>query len=720
MDILEGCTEAQRRAITHAGGALLVIAGAGSGKTRVVTRRIAYLLAAGVEGRAVLGITFTNKAAGEMTERVHALVGEAGVTLSTFHSFCARILRIYGGAVGIDRGFVIYDRDDRLRLLKEVLEEAGMSRSNWSPGKMEEVIGRAKSAFQSTEEYEEGARDFVRRQIAPIYRRYEERLQEANALDFDDLLVRAVRMCRDSPETLRALQDRYRHILVDEYQDTNHAQYLLIRMLAPQGQNLCVTGDPDQSIYGWRGAKISNILDFEKDYPDATEVKLEQNWRSTKNILAAADGVITRNRLRKDRGLWTENEEGMKVQCVLAADEQTEAEEVARRARELIASGTPPREIAVFYRTNALSRVYERGLRDGEVPYRIVAGTEFYERREVKDILAYLRLALNGADNLGFRRIHNVPARGIGKATIEKLARSARAAGVTLLAAAQKEAAQGQALPAGARRKLGEFLRILGEVRNAAEKGATAAIKAAIEASGYRKMLERSGTREDLERLENVEELLSAAAEFEAQRPGATAAEFLEQVALVSDTDEYDPKAGTVSLMTLHSAKGLEFDCVFMTAMEQGLLPHESSLQTLEEVEEERRLCYVGMTRARKRLVLSRVMRRTIEGKTRLQPESQFLEEIPPRCTETLDLTDRRRDDLGYVGGTDTVGESPYCIGDLVRHPEYGTGKVTRLFGVGRQLRVEVCFDTFGEVRFLVRHAALERVRRPFGEDAEP
>ena len=709
MDLFAGCTAAQCEAIKHTEGPLLVIAAAGSGKTRVVTRRIAHLLAQGVRGDEILGITFTNKAAGEMAERVRALVGRAGVTLSTFHSLCARILRIYGERAGIvGRDFTIYDRDDRIRMIKRVQEEAGISGTNWPPGRMEEAISRAKREMLSAEAYGAKAESFYERRVHQVYALYEERMRRANALDFDDLLMDAVRMCEGSAEVLGALQDRYRYLLVDEYQDTNHTQYRLTKLLAGERHNVCVTGDPDQSIYGWRGARISNILDFEKDYPDARSIKLEQNWRSTKRILAIAAAVIERNEERKDRGLWTENEEGAEVEEVVTTDESAEAEEIARRVEELIGEGMPAQEIAVFYRTNALSRVMERGLQERGIPYEIVAGTEFYARREIKDVLGYVRLAVNGADDVGFRRVINTPARGIGKTTQEKIAALAGEWGAGLLDASRREAKEGKALGAGARGKLAGFAAVIDDITGTCERGVRATIEKAIERSGYRKFLRESKTEKDAERLANVEELVSAAAEFEGEDPTASVRDFLERVALVSDVDEFDPEAGKVSLMTLHSAKGLEFDCVFIAAMEEGMLPHVNASRTRREIEEERRLCYVGMTRARKRLVLSRAAMRLREGRAMRAIRSPFLDEVPGKLIATTDLSTQEEGDLSYVGVAGEEDEA-FRVGERVRHPKYGVGEVVSTWGRGSRLHVEVSFGSVGLKRFVAQHAPLTK-----------
>jgi len=712
--MLADCADAQKQAITHIDGPLLVIASAGSGKTRVVTRRIAHLLDKGVPDGNVLGITFTNKAAGEMSERVRALVGHSRVTLSTFHSLCARLLRIYGPRVDIRSNFTIYDRDDSMRVVKDVHARQKLDSTNWSPARTIEAIARAKSAFQTAADYAARASNFYEKTVQRVYTDYEDRLRAANALDFDDLLVRTVMMLQQDAEVLARLQERFRYILVDEYQDTSHAQYLLTSLLAHSHRNLCVTGDPDQSIYAWRGANISNILDFEKDYPEARVIKLEQNWRSTKSILAVASAVIRNNLGRKAKALWTENEEGPLVEYLIAADERAEAEEIATRVEQLIDNGTPPGEIALFYRTNALSRVYERRLRDRAVPYRIVAGTEFYQRREVKDVIAYLRLALNGSDDVSFLRIVNVPARGVGAATVARLKDLAHQQDASLTEVALAEVGERTALGKRAHASLKKFVAIIADIRQSLENGPCAAIRRILDVTAYRKLLAQSGSKEELDRAANLDELVSAAAEFEESADEPSIEKFLEQVALVSDTDGMDPKAQSVNLMTIHTAKGLEFDCVFLVAAEQGILPHLNSLDSPAGIEEERRLCYVAMTRARKRLMLSQATWRMVSGRESRQVRSQFITEIPPRLLEQIDLEENARDDLAFVGEHDAIDESPFLPGDTVRHAEYGLGEVVSVSGTSRSLRIAVAFGNLGTKRFVAGKAPLEKVRRSF------
>ena len=714
MDILADCTDAQKQAITHMDGPLLVVASAGSGKTRVVTRRIGHLLDKGVPDENVLGITFTNKAAGEMSERVRTLVGHSRVMLSTFHSLCARLLRIYGPRVDIPSSFTIYDRDDSMRVIKEVHLRQKLDSTNWTPSRTFEAIARAKSAFLSAKDYAARASNFYEKTVQRVYADYENRLRSANAVDFDDLLIRTVMMLQQDADILGRLQERYRYVLVDEYQDTNHSQYLLTSLLARAHRNLCVTGDPDQSIYAWRGANISNILDFEKDYAEARVIKLEQNWRSTKSILAVASAVIRNNVDRKAKALWTDNEQGPPVGHLIAADERAEAEEIATRIDELIGDGTPPGEIALFYRTNALSRIYERRLRDRGVPYRIVAGTEFYQRREVKDIIAYLRLALNGADDVSFLRIVNVPTRGVGATTVAKLKDLAHQKKAPLMDVASAQIANGTILGNRPRANLKKFTETVAGIRATLEKGPCTAIRAILDATAYRKRLAKSGAKEELDRAANVDELVSAAAEFEESADEPTVERFLEQVALVSDVDGMDPQAQSVSLMTIHAAKGLEFDCVFIVAVEQGVLPHAGSLDSAAGIEEERRLCYVAMTRARKRLLLSQATWRMINGRTARQLRSQFISEIPPRLLERIDIEEDARDDLAFVGEHDAVAESPFLPGDSVRHAEYGLGEVVGVFGNAHNLRIAVTFGNLGTKRFVAGKAPLEKIRRSF------
>ncbi|PZN08763.1 MAG: DNA helicase PcrA [Bacillota bacterium] len=637
-DLLADLNPAQREAVTHPGGPVLVLAGAGSGKTRVLTRRVAYLLQQGVAPHQILAITFTNKAAREMRERVEQLVGAQArdMWIGTFHASCVRILRRDGHRVGYDRNFVILDEDDRRTVLREVLKERNLSETRYPPNAVGAMISAAKNQLLGPEAFAARHRDFYRQQVAAVYAAYQERLQKNGAMDFDDLLMQTVRLFEEAPDVLASYQRRFVHILVDEYQDTNHAQYRLLRLLAAGHRNLFVVGDPDQSVYRWRGADITNILRFEEDYPDARVVRLELNYRSTASILAAAQAVIEHNTQRKEKQLRSVHGEGARVVVFGAADEHDEAWFVAREMERLHDEGYEYGDMAVLYRTHAQSRVVEETLLRRGIPYRIVGGLKFYERKEVKDILAYLRLAVNPDDRISLRRVINVPRRGIGEATLARLEAHLDRAGVGLLdALAQAEAIPGITRPqAAALAAFGEVIADLAAL--AQQRPAYDVIAFALDRTGYREMLEQERTPDARTRLENLEELLSVARDFERQRgPGdAPLVDFLAEVALVSDVDQLEEGARAVSLMTLHSAKGLEFDVVFITGMEEGVFPHSRSLDDPQELEEERRLCYVGMTRARQRLYLCFTRQRTLFGATRRQVPSRFLEEADARYLE--------------------------------------------------------------------------------------
>ncbi|QIA26338.1 UvrD-helicase domain-containing protein [Thermaerobacter sp. PB12/4term] len=637
-DLLADLNPAQREAVTHPGGPVLVLAGAGSGKTRVLTRRVAYLLEQGVAPHQILAITFTNKAAREMRERVEQLVGAGArdMWIGTFHASCVRILRRDGYRIGYDRNFVILDEDDRRAVLREVLKERNLSETRYPPNAVGAAISAAKNQLLDPEQFAARYRDFYRQQVAMVYAAYQQRLERNGAMDFDDLLMQAVRLLEEAPDVLAYYQRRFVHILVDEYQDTNHAQYRLLRLLAAGHRNLFVVGDPDQSVYRWRGADITNILRFEEDYPDARVVRLELNYRSTASILGAAQAVIEHNTQRKEKQLRSVHGEGARVVVFGAADEHDEAWFVAREMERLHAEGHEYGEMAVLYRTHAQSRVVEETLLRRGIPYRIVGGLKFYERKEVKDILAYLRLAVNPEDRISLRRVINVPRRGIGEATLARLEAYLDREGAGMLEAlAAAETIPGITRPQAA--ALLAFGGVIADLRAAAEnRPAYDVIALALERTGYREMLEQEQTPDAMTRLENLKELLSVARDFERQRgPGdAPLVDFLAEVALVSDVDQLEEGARAVSLMTLHSAKGLEFDVVFITGMEEGVFPHSRSLDDPQELEEERRLCYVGMTRARQRLYLCFTRQRTLFGATRRQVPSRFLEEADERYLE--------------------------------------------------------------------------------------
>jgi len=621
---LADCTEAQREAITHMNGPLLVLAGPGSGKTRVITRRIGHLVASGIEPGRILAITFTNKASAEMRERVEDMGAASGAWISTFHSFCARFLRRYARCVGRTASFTIYDTADSAAAVKRAIEALHLDTSVYRPGRVARRISAAKNRLDGPRAVA-AYRAEDSREIARIYERYEEILRSANAVDFDDLLVMMVRLFREAPEVAERLRARFDYVLVDEYQDTNHAQYLVANYLASGHRNLCVTGDPDQSIYGWRGADISNILEFERDYPDVKVVRLEQNFRSTPSILAAADAVIRKNATRKAKALWTKNPEGEPVSILRASDEEEEAYliagDISRRIRR---EGALPRDAAVFYRLNAQSRVLEKAFRGETLAYTIVAGTEFYQRAEVKDLMAYLRLVVNPRDEVSAQRVVNVPPRKVGGVSVRRLRAWAETNGLGLPDAFARAREAG--VSGGALKGIAGFLDVLEVLRGMPARPVAAIVDKLIQLTGFEKYVRAQEKGE--ERQANVRELVNAAAEYDRAEPEGSLAGFLEQAALVSDTDRWDATRGSVTLMTLHAAKGLEFPLVYIVGLEDGLLPLVGN-DGEHDVEEERRLFFVGVTRAKRKVTLSFAESRARYGRRAHTEPSRFLSELP-------------------------------------------------------------------------------------------
>jgi DNA helicase-2/ATP-dependent DNA helicase PcrA len=735
-DLLSDLTPAQREAATHLEGPLLILAGAGSGKTRVITRRVAYLLRQGVRPGNILAITFTNKAAGEMRQRVEALVPGSRVWISTFHAMGARLLRQYADRLGLDRNFTIYDQTDRARLVKVALEDAGIDNVRFTPEGIQSAISKAKNQLQGPERYAERARDFFGTTVARVYPAYEKRLRDANALDFDDLLYWPALALKNDAELRAELDARFRFVLIDEYQDTNYAQYAIARGLSVDNPNLCVVGDPDQSIYGWRGSDIRNILDFERDFPQARVIALERNYRSTQSILKAASHLIAHNKQRKPKDLVTDNPAGRPVTVLTFESSQDEAEGIARRIRDAVAQGGRSyRDFAVFLRVNALSRGLETAFTAQRVPYQIVKGLAFYERKENRDVLAYLRLLLNPRDDLSFLRAVNEPARGIGKVSLEHLRSYAQDREMSLLSAA----AQVEKVPAikgKATAGLREFARMMYEMEPLRDAQPDEVIRQVLDRSGYRRMLQDSRDEEDQERLANIEELVTAAKQFAAEDNSHTIGDFLENITLASDVDGWDQKQDCVSIMTLHAAKGLEFPVVYVAAVEQGLLPHERSINRTDEVEEERRLAFVGMTRAKEELYLCHARLREFRGQSGYTVPSMFLDELAPDAVEAVDLsasaagTPRAMDswrsggpaaakgweDAGITprttAGGSSAGGQAFTEGMLVRHETYGMGRVTEVSGYGALRKLKVRFTTQGERTFIADKAKLEIVRR--------
>ncbi len=628
--ILEPLTPAQREAVEHVDGPLLMLAGPGSGKTRVITHRIAYLLHQGVSPRQILALTFTNKAADEMRLRLERLAPKQPVWLGTFHRFCARVLRRHAALVGLKENYSIYDAQDSRRAVKQAVKDLGLDLSHTSPERVASAISWAKNEVMSPEQYQARSGSAIGNIVERVYPEYQKQLVASNAVDFDDLLLYVARMFQENEELRQAFDDRFRYVLVDEYQDTNLAQYTIARAMSQRFPNLAVAGDPDQSIYGWRGANLDNILDFEHDYEDVRVVRLEQNWRSTPNILRVADQLISYNLRRKEKTLLTEREEGAPVRLVAYRTNQQEANEiVASIARQVAAGQRRLQDFAIFYRLNALSRTFENALRAHNMPYHIVKGLEFYQRKEIKDVLAYLQLINNPDNNEALRRIINTPPRKIGQKTIDHLSDHARRYGVSLLDAA-RECGLIESLSKQAKTAVGKFVAMYDGFRESATLPLSKIVRQVLDESSYHDWLFYSETEEDQDRLANIEELITDAGEFDQQHDDhGSLEEFLEERSLVSDTDNWNSDSDKVTLMTLHAAKGLEFPCAFIVAVEHGMLPHERAKEDPDQQEEERRLLFVGITRAEDELQLSWAKRRSFRGELRTTVPSSFLMELP-------------------------------------------------------------------------------------------
>jgi len=746
--LLDDLNAPQRKAVSHVDGPLLILAGAGSGKTRVITRRVAHLIERGVAPWNILAITFTNKAAGEMRHRVEALHAPRGATLCTFHSLCARLLREFAAEAALDGSYSIYDRDDQLRVTKEAVKNLEIRTDNFPPARVHAAISRAKNDMLTPDDLdghsEPGRGGFRQRTVAELYREYERILRTNNALDFDDLLLRMVCLMRDHPAVRELLGQRYRYVLIDEYQDTNRAQYLLAHGIAMDHGNLCATGDPDQSIYAWRGADIHNILDFEENYPEAVVIRLEENYRSTRPILQAASSLISRNAQRKDKALWTRKVGGQDVAVVCCDDEHAEADEVLRRALRWRQGGGRLDEVAVFYRVNSLSRVLEDAFRKAAVPYRVARGVEFYNRKEIKDVLAYLRLLVNPADDLSCERIINRPARGIGSTTLGRLRASAGARGISLREACAHPA--WAELGSAATKRVTAFDELIASLAGRLDRPVARIVEDVVAASGLEASLEDAG-EESKQARANVNELISTAAEFDQDHESATLADFLHEVALVSDVDRFEGADGAVTLMTLHAAKGLEFPCVFVVGCENGLLPMirtggpDSHAVSDAAIEEERRLAFVGMTRAKENLTLSNARHRRLRGVVTSQMTSPFLHEIGTDGVRTEDLTtapaegqtprparrggfyqdatDRRAieraadafDEMSQVADPSNApppGYEDLVLNGRVRHPKFGEGKVVALRNRWPDTRAEILFDEVGHKTIWLKYVRLE------------
>lgn len=741
VDCTYGLNSQQAEAVINTEGPMLIMAGAGSGKTKVLTCRVANLLQKGVRPYRILAITFTNKAAAEMRERVNNMSGPAAkdVWLFTFHAFCARFLRMeidklpgYGG------NFAIYDTADSQNLIKQILKEMNLDDKRFQPSGILSRISNAKNALQDAAAFARQAGDFYEQKVADIYSRYEQKLQLNNALDFDDLLMLSIKLLQENKEVREKYQDRFDYLLVDEYQDTNHAQYLLTKFLAAKHRNICVVGDADQSIYGWRGADIQNILDFEKDYPDAKVIKLEQNYRSTQIILDAANAVIENNTGRKPKNLWTENKSGADIIYFQAVDERDEARFVIEQLQNLQRTENKKLgDMAILYRTNTQSRIFEEMLIKSGISYNMVGGLKFYERKEIKDIIAYLRVIFNPADSLSLLRIINVPKRGIGDASLAKIQAYAAANNVSLFEAVSNAAAI-DGLSSRFISKLDDLAGIIFELMNlASEAPVEDLIDRVLRDTGYLEELENERTPQAQSRIDNLHELISVAQEFAASEEENNLENFLAHVALVSDIDDTELGEDAITLMTLHSSKGLEFPVVFLVGMEEGLFPHARTLMDETEIEEERRLCYVGITRAKEKLFLSSTKMRTIYGNTVTYPPSRFLQEIPARLVKTIKRQERfsalenfkqvsekysarpqkpastfnphsfmPQKPAAAAGGTGTR----FNTGDRVSHSKWGEGMVVSVKDSPDGQEVKVAFAGAGVRSLLTKYAVLKKL----------
>lgn len=730
--LLEGLNDKQREAVLHTEGPLLVLAGAGSGKTRVLTYRIAHLIQdKNVSPWSILAITFTNKAAREMKERLEQLVGEEvnDVWVSTFHAACVRILRRDIERIGYDRSFVIFDTSDQQTVIKDCLKELNLNDKNFPPKSMLAEISNAKNELLDEQVFEKMyASDYRMSRVSSIYSLYQKKLRQNNALDFDDIIMLTIKVFNENPDVLEYYQRKFQYILIDEYQDTNTAQYILVSMLAQKHRNLCVVGDDDQSIYKFRGANIRNILDFEKEFDDAKCIKLEQNYRSTQHILDAANHVIANNTGRKGKNLWTQNKTGSKIKILSADNQHEEGLMIAQEIEQLVAEENKKySDFAILYRMNAQSRVIEEMLLRQAIPYRVLGGLRFYDRKEIKDIISYLRVIQNPMDNISLKRIINEPKRGIGKKTIE----TAEGIAISRDTSIFPIIANADSIPdlSRAAGKLIEFVEIINSLRAQKEScTVTELLNKVLDQTGYLKMLEEEDTVEAQTRIENIKELVSVAVEFERTTQQVTLEAFLENISLVSDIDNYDEEQDAVVLMTLHSAKGLEFPVVFLCAMEEGIFPSYRSSFEESELEEERRLCYVGITRAEERLYISHAFSRTLFGNTMYNRISRFVDEIPD---EFIDEGIKEKEEKAPLisNGFGTKPSIPkvnmftanrlkpnkdvsidYKVGDVVVHKKFGRGMIIGVQPIGNDAKLEIAFDSVGTKNLMAVFANLTKV----------
>jgi DNA helicase II / ATP-dependent DNA helicase PcrA len=732
--LLNGMNPEQKEAVKATEGPLLIMAGAGSGKTRVLTHRIAYLMVEkGVNPYNILAITFTNKAAREMKDRIGKIMGGVAeeIWISTFHSMCVRILRRDIDRIGFNRNFTILDSTDQQSVVKGILKEKNIDPKKFDPRSILGSISSAKNELMTPEEFSKQAGSYYDQVVSDVYELYQKRLRKNQALDFDDLIMTTIHLFQRVPEVLEFYQRKFQYILVDEYQDTNRAQYMLVKMMASRFQNLCVVGDSDQSIYRWRGADIANILSFEKDYPRATVILLEQNYRSTKTILNAANGVIERNMNRKPKNLWTENSDGEKITYYRADNQQSEAQFVTGKIKEMVDNGKRKySEFAILYRTNAQSRVMEEILLKSNIEYSIVGGIKFYDRKEIKDILAYLRLIANPDDDISLQRVINVPKRGVGAGSLDKIARYAIDHDISMYQALGEADFIG--LSPKITKAVIEFKELVKGYTNMQEYlSVTELVEEVLEKSGYREMLKAEKSLESQSRLENIDEFLSVTQSFEESNDDKSLVAFLTDLALVADIDKLDdddqPK-DSVILMTLHAAKGLEFPVVFLMGMEEGVFPHSRSLMDEEEMEEERRLAYVGITRAEEELFITNAQMRTLYGQTKMNPVSRFIAEIPNELLDEFSIEKKssfsssssasfqrpqqtRKPVSRPVATSTGASELGWQVGDKAQHKKWGTGTVVSVKGTGDGMELDIAFPSpIGVKRLLAKFAPVEKV----------
>ena len=690
--MLDGLNKEQISAVKHIDGPMLVMAGAGSGKTKVLTTRIAYLIEKGIDPYNILAITFTNKAATEMKERITNLIGDKAryMQISTFHSFGLTILKKYYEYVGLSKNFTIIDSDDVLSLIKKLVKDSGFDPKHYSPKTIRNKISSAKNELMSPDELDKFTCNEIDSVVVSIYRKYQARLLSNNSVDFDDLLLLPIRIFQSHPEVLKIYQEQYKYILIDEYQDTNQVQYILTKMLSAKYKNICVVGDQDQSIYGFRGSNYRNILNFEKDYPNAIVVMLEQNYRSTKTILGAANDIIANNKNRKDKNLWTSNDNGDKITCKRCMDERDEANYIVSKISELISNGVPKDSIAILYRTNALSRNIEEVMLGENIPYKIVGSFYFYNRREIKDLISYLRLIYNTNDDISLTRIINVPKRKIGLKTIEKIS----------LKAINNNISMFEAIDSG---KELEFKKLILElIKDSKDLSLTELVDDILDKTGIRATLEKEDSIESIARLENLEEFKSITMNFESRYGIISLEDFLNEISLVSDIEEAKDNKDVVTMMTVHAAKGLEFDYVFLIGMEENLFPHSRSIEANDELEEERRLCYVAVTRAKKKLYITSCNTRMLYGLDNHNPKSRFINEI----------SEDYLDDIKICGNTKkstiTIDDSiNYTLGEKVKHSEFGLGVIV---GIDKSILTIAFKHPYGIKKIMKGHSSIAKI----------